>query len=493
MADGQSSTTSLNEASILADILHDKTGADLLTVAPLLKVEDFLDPRNSIIYKTLLDMNKKGIQPNPTALATELDHNKVLEDAGGYDYITYLLTNFTSMAPVMTSVNAVRDQALLARFIATLNTISNDAQTKPIEDISDFIEKAESDILTVTKERRVSDVVKMSDVSSTIVNQLVEQTYFFKKNGKKPNGVTGIETGYEPLDLLTKGWKPQEMIVIGARPSVGKTAFAINLLYNVAKKGTPVVFFSLEMSAASIGMRLLEKTSGLSDLEINSLEFLKGSSRDALLVDAKDDREKAMVSKLARGLEEINSLPFYIDDTSNSVIMDIAAKCKKLKNLLPNLGLVAIDYLGLITAPTKANANGGRQQEVADISRQIKQMARNLNVPVIALSQLSRETEKREDHKPQLSDLRDSGAIEQDADMILMLYRKDYYDHPGEEGTSSHAQADYNNPISQVDVTLLKNRNGKIGDLQYSFDKEHCAFNIVDTQHDGPDEEPFPG
>jgi replicative DNA helicase len=328
MADGQSSTTSLNEASILADILHDKTGADLLTVAPLLKVEDFLDPRNSIIYKTLLDMNKKGIQPNPTALATELDHNKVLEDAGGYDYITYLLTNFTSMAPVMTSVNAVRDQALLARFIATLNTISNDAQTKPIEDISDFIEKAESDILTVTKERRVSDVVKMSDVSSTIVNQLVEQTDFFKKNGKKPNGVTGIETGYEPLDLLTKGWKPQEMIVIGARPSVGKTAFAINLLYNVAKKGTPVVFFSLEMSAASIGMRLLEKTSGLSDLEINSLEFLKGSSRDALLVDAKDDREKAMVSKLARGLEEINSLPFYIDDTSNSVIMDIAAKCK---------------------------------------------------------------------------------------------------------------------------------------------------------------------
>lgn len=476
-------TTNLNEASILSDILTDVSGNDILTVTTALKPEDFSDPRNRIIYATLQDMDKKGVKANPTTLATELENTKQLENAGGFDYITYLISNFTNLAPVSNYVDNIRDQSLLTRFLTALETISTDAKTKSLNNISEFIGQAEKDILEITKDRRVAEVVSMSEVGDQIVTKLVKQTEEFKVAGRKANGVTGIETGYAKMDYLTKGWHKGDMIVIGARPSVGKTAFAINLLYNVSKKGIPVVFFSLEMSAVAIGQRLLENTSGLSDLDINSLEYRKGSTRDMILVDAKNDAQRAMAIKLSRGMEELNRLPFYIDDTPNGRMMDIAAKCKKLKNLIPNLGLIAIDYLGLITSPSKANSSS-RQQEVSDISRQIKQLARTLECPIIALSQLSRDTEKRENHKPQLSDIRDSGAIEQDADMILMLYRGDYYNRQGSGDDT--AVVENNSPISQVDVTLLKNRNGQIGDLKFSFDKEHCAFSIIDDDQGVP-------
>ncbi|MFA6829574.1 MAG: replicative DNA helicase [Bacilli bacterium] len=483
MAEEKSSTAKLNEDSILADILHDTSGNDLLTITTSLTVDDFSDSKNKIIYKTILDMDKKGVKATPTTLTTELENLKVLDQSGGYAYIAYLMNSFTSMAPVSNYINNVRDQSLLGNFISTLSTIVTDAQTKSIDDISSFVEKAEQDILAVTKTRRVADVIGMNQVADSIVNKLVAQSEDFRLNGRRLNGVTGVETGYAYLDQLTKGWKKQEMIIIGARPSVGKTAFAINLLYNIAKKGTPVVFFSLEMNAVSIGLRLLEKTAGLSDTEINNMEYLKGSSKDQILINAKNDLDKANATKLVRGMQEINKLPFYIDDTPNGQMSSIAAKCKKLKNLIPNLGLVAIDYLGLITSPSKANSSS-RQQEVSDISRQIKELARTLDLPIIALSQLSRDTEKRDDHKPQLSDIRDSGAIEQDADMILMLYRKDYYSHQGTD--DEKLKVDNNNPISQVDVALLKNRNGRIGDLQFSFDKEHCSFNIIDPDSQEP-------
>ncbi len=488
-------STNLNEASILADILLDKSGNDILSVSTALAAEDFQDLRNRTIYSALMNMNKKSIKPDITTLITELEQTKQMENAGGMEYITFLVTNFPSLGPVVNYVNNVKDQSLFAKFLLTLDKIKKEATDSSIDNIPEFIGKAETEIVAVAKERRVNQVIDMKSVSDAIVNNLVSQTEYFKEHGRKPNGVTGIETGYAEMDKLTKGWHPGDMVVIGARPSVGKTAFVLNLLYNVAKKGIPVIFFSLEMDALHIGLRLLQRTSGLTGDEINSLDYRRGSSVDRILINPKNDLEMVIIEKLQRGIDELKKLPFYIDDTPNGMMMDITSKAKKLCNMIqnPKVGMIAIDYIGLITSPSKSNS-ASRQQEVSDISRQLKQLARTLQVPILALSQLSRETEKRPNHEPQLSDIRDSGSIEQDADMIFTLYRKDYYDLQGGAGTGKPeeqpVQAVNSNPISQVQVGLLKNRNGQIGNLAFSFDKEHCTFSAIDLEHEdgsGPD------
>ncbi len=493
LEDSSKISTNLNEACILSDILTDKTGNDILSVSTALGVEDFQDARNRTIYAALMNMNKKSIKPDVTTLITELEQTKVLDTAGGLDYISHLVSDYPALGPIENYVNNVKDQALLAKFILSLDKIRAQATDSSIDNIPEFIGQAETEIVAIAKQRRVNQVIDMKSVSSQIVNSLVKQTEDFREHGRKPNGVTGIETGYAALDELTKGWHQGDMIIIGARPSVGKTAFVLNLLYNVAKKGIPVLLFSLEMDALHIGLRLLQKTSSLSGTEINSLDYQRGSTTDQILIKPKNDYETALVEELQRGIDELKNLPFYIDDTPNGLMMDISSKAKKLCNMIknPGVGLIAIDYLGLITNPSKASS-GNRQQEVAEISRQLKQMARELNVPLIALSQLSRESEKRENHEPQLSDLRDSGSIEQDADMIFTLYREDYYQNTKsgkDKEVEPVVEKNDNNPISQVTVNLLKNRNGRIGKLSFSFDKEHSTFSSIDTIHndDQPD------
>ncbi|MFA6586602.1 MAG: replicative DNA helicase [Bacilli bacterium] len=476
--------TDPNEGSILSAILNDAEGNELLDLTSKLTPEDFLDLRNRTIFSTLLEMSKHNIPPSVESLKSTLNDLKKLEEIGGEGYINFLADDCYAPVGMDSFVNAVKDHSLLNQFLNALKDIQNQAIAGAIPDISDFIGLSEEKITKITQQRRVAEVKRLDAVNSELVNQLVIQTEENRKNGKRPDGVTGLGTGYKALDSITKGWHKGDMIIVGARPSVGKTAFALNLLYNVAKKGTPVVFFSLEMSATSIAMRLLELTAGLSSDEINSLEFEKGSTRDQVLINDEHDPIKAgNAAKLRQGLLELNALPFYIDDNPGSKVMDIIAKAKKLRNLIPNLGLMAIDYIGLITAQTKSSDS--RQNEVASISRQIKQLARDINVPIIALSQLSRDTEKREDHTPQMSDIRESGAIEQDADMIIFLYRKDYYGK-GEDGKDkeSSGQPEEESPISTVNVDLKKNRNGRIGDLVFSFDKEHCSFTLISSMQD---------
>lgn len=476
----------LNEVTILVDILTDETGNTYLTVAPQLEEDDFLDARNRAIYHTFGELEKRNIRPDLATVTEEMKNNKTYEQIGGDDYILHLSEWALPGSSVQNYVNILRDRSLLNKFLTKLKDIENDATLKPISDVSDFIGQAETSILQITQQRRVARIMNMGEVTDGLVTKLVLQTREFKEHGRKANGVTGLETGYSNLDYFTKGWKKGEITIIGARPSVGKTAFALNLLYQVAKRGTPVIFFSLEMKAEAIAMRLLSLTSSLSTDEINSLEYQPGSKADHVIITTHSDEENNMALKLQRGLQELSRLPFYIDDNPGSKIQDIAAKCKKLKNLIPNVGLIAIDYLGLITVD-KADS---RQSEVAAISRQLKELARQLDVPLIVLSQLSRESEKRENHKPMISDLRDSGTIEQDADMILMLYRKDYYALGGEvKGSNKDENGNErfeNNPISSVDITLIKNRNGQTGDLKFIFDKEHCSFS-AEMEDNGED------
>ena len=491
MDESEKSAENIDEISIIYDILSDETGNTFLDVSPQLNPDDFIDIRNRLIYQTMLSMNEKGISPTVSTLTTELQNLKLLDKVGGLDYLSHILESAYVSAPVQNLISSILDKSLLNKFLNQITVIENDAKTKPINDIDEFIGNSETSILKITQKRRISDARRMDDISEEVVSRLVKQTDDFIKEGKKANGVTGCPTGYEPLDYLTKGWHKGDMIIVGARPSVGKTSFGLNLLYQVAKRGTPVIFFSLEMSAVSIGMRLLEMTSGLSHDEINSMSFQHGSKRERILVNTSSSEEAARVNNLQRGLNELGALPFYIDDSSGSKMIDISAKCKKLKNSIKNVGLIAIDYLGLITSPSKSSANN-RQQEVADISRQIKQLARTLDVPIVALSQLSRQSENRPDHTPQLSDLRDSGAIEQDADMIFMLYRADYYKKQGEEeGQAPAPEQGDDNPISTVNVIMKKNRNGPVGEIQFAFDRVHCSFNVIDKQHGDDEGKPF--
>ncbi len=474
----------LNEMNIIYDILMDSSGDDLLSVSNDLTPDDFIDPRNRIIFKTILDMFNKDIKPDIATLTSELKNLQLFDEIGGLDYLNQIFQSSLGVSSVQGYVKQVKDKSLITHFIDTLKKITDEAVNKPIDNISEFIGTSETEILKITRSRRAGFYVGAGELSDDLVTNLVKQTKDFKENGVKPNGVTGVPTGYSEMDQLTKGWHKGDMVVIGARPSVGKTAFAIQLLYKVAKRGTPVLFFSLEMSSLSIAMRLLEMTSGLSSDEINSFDFLEKSTKEHILVNTKSASEAAEVAKLQRGMDELAALPFYINDNPGSRMMDISVNCQKIKNSIPKLGLIAIDYLGLITSQARKGGQDSRQQEVADISRQIKQLARTLEVPIIALSQLSRDTEKRQDHAPQLSDLRDSGAIEQDADMIFMLYREDYYSKGNEKEDEASAVTESNNPISQVRISLLKNRNGAIGYIDFIFDKEHCTFNVATQAHD---------
>jgi replicative DNA helicase len=486
----------LDEVNLLGNIFMDSKGEAMLTASQHLVVDDFSDYRNKEIYRACVSAQQKGRPVDIPSVTEELKNAKTFDSIGGEDYLQVIIEKTMRVAPIEGYIDSIREKSLLNRFLNRLSNVLSDARTKPISDVSEFIGKSADSILEISQQRNVAEAKSISQVSDSLVQHWIKQSIDFEKNGIKPDGITGVNTGYEQLDRLTKGWHKQDMIVIGARPSVGKTAYALNLLYHVCKKNKPVVFFSLEMSAESIVMRLLNLACNLSSDEINSLIFKPGSTKNQLIVECEHDPEKtAIVQKLQRGLLELSSLPFYIDDNSGSKMIDISTKCKKLQNQIreikkQDIALIAIDYLGLINGSGKSGDN--RQQEVAEISRQLKQMARQLDVPVIALTQLSRDSEKRDNHTPQISDIRDSGAIEQDADMILMLYRPDYYTKQqnikGKDDNSEDIPMDdgsgivENDAVSKVDVILVKNRNGSTGTVSYIFDKEHCTFNTTSDE-----------
>lgn len=481
----------LAEVSILGNILLDDTGEVILSVTQHLSVDDFSDARNREIFRSFIQIQNKGRTVDMASVVDELTNSKMLDSVGGIDYLNALIDNTVRIAPVSTYISTVKDKALLNRFLERIKDIDYEAKNKPIKDISEFIGKSADSIIEIAQQRSVAEAHSMDQITDDLMAKLVKQTEEFKKNGIQPNGVTGVSTGYAKLDKYTKGWHKGDMIVVGARPSVGKTAFALNLLYQVAKKGKPVVFFSLEMSAEQIALRLLNLVASLDSNQINSLEYLPNSTKKQVLVNTNGDREKiAIVQKLQRGLDELASLPIYVDDNPGSKMMDISTKCKKLQNQIreikkKDIGLIAIDYIGLISSGSKSNSDN-RQNEVAEISKSIKQMARTLDIPVIALTQLSRDSEKRTNHTPQISDIRESGAIEQDADMILMLYREDYYTKQQQigENKDNEESKEEDNDNSKVNVMLIKNRNGQCGTVRFIFAKNYCSFNVAQDEND---------
>lgn len=393
------------EQAILGSMLTDKDA--VASAIEVLKPDDFYREDNKAIYEAITNLYSRSEPVDIITVKAELTANGKFENVGGLEYLAMLPDKVPTTANVEQYIKIVEEKALLRNLIKTGNEIvqMGYSQTEEVEDIMDLSERKIFDLL---KDRTKTSYTPIKDVLVDTFAQ-IERLY------NKSDMITGIPTGFTELDYRTAGLHNSDLILVAARPAMGKSAFVINIAANAAiRSETPVVIFNLEMSKEQVANRIL-----CSEAMVDSNKIKTGKI------------EEEDWTKLAEALGRISDAPIYIDDTPGISIAEIRAKCRKLK-LEKNIGLVIIDYLQLVTASGKKNAS--REQEISEISRSLKILAKELNVPVIALSQLSRAPEQRkDDHRPILSDLRESGAIEQDADIVMFLYRDDYYNENSEE------------------------------------------------------------
>lgn len=420
----------------------------LIEASEILQAHDFYRRSHRLIFQSMLDLNDRGENIDPLTVASLLEKQDQLEDIGGRSYLSDLLMNVPSAANIVFYAKIVEEKAILRRLIQVSQEIEKDAYEQRM-DTADILDQAEKDILKVAENRNREGLQHISGVIQSNMNE-IDRLY------QNDESITGLSTGYGALDAITAGLHPDELFILAARPGVGKTAFALNVAQNVATKSRQTVaIFSLEMSASQLVNRMIcaegsidashLRTGQLSDEEWQNLIVATGSLSDANI---------------------------YIDDTPGIRTSEIRARCRRLKQETGNLGFVVIDYLQLIEGSSKES----RQQEVSEISRQLKKISKELEVPVMALSQLSRSVESRQDKRPILSDLRESGSIEQDADLVGFLYRDDYYrDEDDEEESASD---------NIVEVIIEKNRHGARGTVQLLFIKEYNKFTSLTFRTD---------
>lgn len=423
------------EQAILGSMLTDKDA--VASAIEVLKPDDFYREDNKEIYEAITNLYSRSEPVDIITVKAELTANGKFENVGGLEYLAMLPDKVPTTANVEQYIKIVEEKALLRNLIKTGNEIvqMGYSQTEEVEDIMDLSERKIFDLL---KDRTKTSYTPIKDVLVDTFAQ-IERLY------NKSDMITGIPTGFTELDYRTAGLHNSDLILVAARPAMGKSAFVINIAANAAiRSETPVVIFNLEMSKEQVANRIL-----CSEAMVDSNKIKTGKI------------EEEDWTKLAEALGRISDAPIYIDDTPGISIAEIRAKCRKLK-LEKNIGLVIIDYLQLVTASGKKNAS--REQEISEISRSLKILAKELNVPVIALSQLSRAPEQRkDDHRPILSDLRESGAIEQDADIVMFLYRDDYYNENSEEKNIA-------------EVIIAKHRGGSTGTVKLAWIANYTKF-----------------
>ena len=402
-----------------------------------LQPEEFYIPGHQTLYAAMQDLDATGKALDLNSVALRLQEKGQLEAAGGLDYIIALVDGAVSSAGVKTYIETIQDKYQLRRLIETADEIRETAM-ESADSLDDILSQSESAVMDVTRRTRGTDFLSSREIVDRVLEQLKEL--------RNTSGITGIKTGYTDLDRMTNGFQRGDLIILAARPAMGKSALALNLAVQAARRNPgAVAVFSLEMPADSIMKRMLSSESRVQS----------GKLRDGRL----SNDEMNRLFEAGNGLAE--SL-IYLDDTGSIKVNQIFSKCRKLKSEQESLSMVVIDYLQLITG----SRSDSRQQEVSEISRSLKILAKEMDCPVIALSQLSRKVEDRTGHEPQLSDLRESGSIEQDADIVMFLYRENYYDKDKE------AQEQ----IEVVDLSLAKHRNGAIGRIQLAFEKGVSRF-----------------
>lgn len=438
-----------------------------------LDADDFFkeNENHRVIFDAMLRLYNRGIPVDMQTLVNELIVSKDLETAGGTDYLIELSDSIVTFENFDNYVKIVQDQSILRRFLSTIDKISSDYYNKEVESISDFLAESEKRITEVTEKRRVGDFQRADEVALNLSKEIAKL-----KAATSDDQTTGTPTGFPGLNVLTHGFQPGELIVLAARPGVGKTALSLNLAYNAAAHDVPVAYFSLEMPATMLFKRLV---SADSDVKFNTLITGYGLNQNVRL-------------RLQQSCEYLSHKKIYIDDTAGIKLLDLVAKCRKLKAKEPDLGLIVVDYIGLVTTSTKTKAES-RQLEVQLISQTLKKLALDLKVPVIGVAQLNRNVEQR-GGVPQLSDLRESGSIEQDADVVLMLHETKLVDENTkspknvlnkqnqavEQAKQQVVKA--NNDLKLVTLYVRKNRSGSPGEVQLLFKREYCKFDSLSEE-----------
>src|SRR5215218_8391805 len=418
------------EEAVLGAIMLEKGAFD--AVVEILKPECFYVESHQRLYKAMQGLAQKSQPIDILTVVEELKKREELEIVGGPYYVTKLTNAVVSSANIEAHSRIILQKFIQRELIRISGEIISDAY-EDSTDVFDLLDQAESKIYEVTS-------THLRNNYETIDSVLVKTIKRIEDLRHKNEDISGVPSGFPSLDRVTYGWQSTDLIILAARPSVGKTAFALNLARNAAlhpTKPTPVAFFSLEMSAGQLVQRILSAESEI---------WLEKISRGKL-------EEHEMKQLYAKGIQPLAQAPIFIDDTAALNIFELRAKCRRLKNK-HNIGLIIIDYLQLMSGTNDKGSN--REQEISRISRDLKGLAKELQVPIIALSQLSREVEKRKEGNkmPQLSDLRESGAIEQDADMVMFLYRPEYYDITANEFGESNK--------GETHVRIAKHRNGSL-------------------------------
>ena len=423
------------EQAVIGSMLTDRDA--VISAIEVLKEEDFYREDNKTIYEAILNLYNRSEPIDIITLKAELTSMGMFDKIGGLEYIVGLPEKVPTTANVEKYISIVKEKSELRRLIKAANEIIEQGYD-PTENIDDIMNSAEKKIFNIMQDKDQKSYSPIKDVLIDAFTEL-EQLYNQKQH------ITGVPTGFIDLDYKTAGLHNSDLILIAARPAMGKSAFVLNIATNVAlRANVPVAIFSLEMSKEQMVNRIL-----CSEAMVDSNKVRTGKIDD-------DDW-----IKLADTMGDLSEAPIYIDDTPGISINEIRAKCRKLK-LEKNIGLVVIDYLQLVQGSSK-RAQGSREQEISEISRSLKILAKEINVPVIALSQLSRAPEQRPDHRPMLSDLRESGAIEQDADIVMFLYRDDYYNEDSEDK-------------GLAEVIVAKHRAGSTGTVKLVWLGNYTKF-----------------
>ncbi|ART78463.1 replicative DNA helicase [Sutcliffiella horikoshii] len=424
----------------------------LTLASELVMPDDFYRAAHQKIYDCMLNLSDRGEPVDLVTVTSELANLKLLEEVGGVSYLSDIAGSVPTAANIEYYAKIVEEKSILRRLIRTATNIAQEGYSRE-DEVAGLLNEAEKQILEVSQR-------KNSGVFQNIKDVLVKTYDNIETLHNRKGEVTGIETGFTELDKMTAGFQRNDLIIIAARPSVGKTAFALNIAQNVATKAREnVAIFSLEMGAEQLVMRML-----CAEGNINAQNLRTGQ------LTAED------WSKLTMAMGSLSNAGIYIDDTPGIRVSEIRSKCRRLRQE-SGLGMILIDYLQLIQGSGRGGGEN-RQQEVSEISRSLKALARELEVPVIALSQLSRGVEQRQDKRPMMSDIRESGSIEQDADIVGFLYRDDYYDKESE-----------NKNI--IEIILAKQRNGPVGTVSLAFVKEYNKFVNLERRFD--DESVPPG
>jgi replicative DNA helicase len=425
-------------------------------VADVLTEDCFYKDEHRQIFKVILDLSMNDKPVDLLIVTQELKNRGLLEQVGGPFYITQLTSKVASAAHLEFHARIIAQKFIQRELIRSCSEIQAKAYDDT-KDVDELINEAESAIFKISEGNIKKETLPIKPI-------LKEAVHLIEEASKRSDGLSGIPSGFTNLDRITSGWQKTDLVIIAARPAMGKTAFVLSMMRNMAviwKK--PVAMFSLEMSSIQLVNRIIA-----SESELGSDKLKKGN----LFGDDWD--------KLNNAIKTLDEAPIFIDDTPALSIFELRAKCRRLK-MQHDIGIILVDYLQLMTAGS--DMRGNREQEVSAISRSLKAIAKELDVPIIALSQLNRSVESREGKRPQLSDLRESGAIEQDADMVIFIHRPEYYGiNEDDEGNSLRNVAE---------IIIAKHRNGAVGDVRLTFRKELARF--MDVEHYPSDFDNPPG